>query len=113
MGSITEILQYISDQLTNIMLESKILRALNHIQSQLQQLITDFGTPAATQIALALPEIHKGGILMANLQLMNDEVMTIGILTLDNVGGTVPAAAGDVFTVVSSNPASLNAVMGT
>ncbi len=50
---------------------------------------------------------------MANLQLLNDEVMTIGILTLDNVGGTVPAAAGDVFTVVSSAPASLNAVMGT
>lgn len=111
MRSITELLQNISDQISNIMLESKILRALNHISSQLQQLIMDFGIPAATQIALALPETRKGGILMANLQLMNDEVMTIGILTLDNVGGTVPAAAGDVFTVVSSNPAS-NAVMG-
>ena len=49
---------------------------------------------------------------MANLQLPNDEILTIGILTLDEAGQTVPAPAGDVFSVVSSNPASLNAAIG-
>ena len=50
---------------------------------------------------------------MANLQLSNDVVETITILTLDAAGVVVPAPIGDTFTVVSSNPASLNAVMGT
>jgi hypothetical protein len=67
----------------------------------------------ATKIILALPEIYQGGILMANLQLKNDQVMAIGILTIDNMGTVVPAPAGDVFTVTSSNPASLNCVIGT
>lgn len=50
---------------------------------------------------------------MANLQLMNDEVMHIGILVLDAAGDTVPADPSDVFTVASSNSASLSAVIGT
>jgi hypothetical protein len=50
---------------------------------------------------------------VANLQLKNDTIMTIGILVFDAIGNVGPAPAGDVFAVVSSNPASLNAVIGT
>lgn len=64
------------------------------------------------RIALALPIVHRKGVLVANLQLPNDEVLTIGILVLDAAGDTVPAPSGDTFTVVSSNPASLDAVIG-
>jgi hypothetical protein len=49
---------------------------------------------------------------MANYELPNDVVRTIGILTETAAGTVEPAPAGDVFTVVSSNPASLNAVIG-
>jgi|SRR5712671_2517644 len=49
---------------------------------------------------------------MANLQLKNDVIETIPILTKDAAGDVVPAPAGDVFSVVSSNPASLNAAIG-
>jgi hypothetical protein len=113
MESILERIQDISDKLSIIANNDKIMWLLDIISNQLNQLIADTGIPVATKIGLALPEIYKGGIFMANLQLKNDEVMHIGILTLDNVGGIVPAAAGDVFSVVSSNPASLNAVIGT
>lgn len=50
---------------------------------------------------------------MANYELPNDEIDTITIKTQNAAGTTEPAPAGDVFTVVSSNPASLNAVLGT
>lgn len=50
---------------------------------------------------------------MPNFELPNDEVVTIPILTQNSAGVTEPMPAGDVFTVVSSNPASLNAVIGT
>ena len=63
-------------------------------------------------IDLALPEIYRNGVLMASLELSNAVVETITILTRDAAGDVVPAPAGDVFTVVSSNPASLNAVIG-
>ena len=49
---------------------------------------------------------------MPNLELANDEVLTITIKTTDSAGATVPVPAGDTFTAVSSNPASLNAVIG-
>lgn len=49
---------------------------------------------------------------MANFMLPNDQVLTASIHVTDNAGGMEPAPAGDVFTVVSSNPASLNAVLG-
>ena len=50
---------------------------------------------------------------MPNFELPNDEVVTIPIMTQNSAGVTEPMPAGDVFTVVSSNPASLNAVIGT
>ena len=49
---------------------------------------------------------------MPNFELPNDAVTTIPILTQNAVGVSEPPPAGDVFTVVSSNPASLNAVIG-
>jgi hypothetical protein len=74
-------------------------------------------TPAqiskATRIALALPTIYRKGKLVANLQLMNDAVDTITILVLDDAGTVEKADPADTFSVVSNNPASLNAVMGT
>ena len=67
----------------------------------------------AKQIRLALPSITRKGVLMANFELANDEVATIPILVDDAAGQPVPAPAGDVFSVVSSNPASLGATIGT
>ena len=50
---------------------------------------------------------------MPNYELMNDQVSTVTIKTTDSSGNTEAAPAGDVFSVVSSNPASLGAVIGT
>ena len=48
---------------------------------------------------------------MANFELLNDEVVTIPILT-DNAAGTpVTPPAGDTFSVTSNIPGSLNAVV--
>ena len=50
---------------------------------------------------------------MANYELPNDEIVSIPIMTTNAAGVTEPNPAGDTFSVVSSNPASLNAVIGT
>ena len=44
---------------------------------------------------------------MANFELANDEIATIPILTDNAAGLPVAPPAGDTFTAVSSNPASL------
>lgn len=49
---------------------------------------------------------------MANLQLKNDQVLTVQILVLNDAGAVVAADPSDVFSVASSNPASLNAAIG-
>lgn len=49
---------------------------------------------------------------MPNFELPNDEVVTITIQTTNASGTVEPVPAGDVFTVVSSNPASLGATVG-
>lgn len=49
---------------------------------------------------------------MANTLLPNDQILTASIHVNDSAGGMEPAPVGDVFTVVSSHPASLNAVLG-
>lgn len=67
----------------------------------------------AVQIGLALPTITRNGAIVPNIQLANDTIETITIVTTDAAGATVAAPAGDVFTVVSSNPASLTAAIGT
>ena len=50
---------------------------------------------------------------MANFMLPNNQILTASIHVTDGAGGLEPAPVGDVFTVVSSNPVSLAAVLGT
>src|SRR5208337_2235780 len=71
-----------------------------------------YAYPRAVRISLGLPTRKKDGKVMANFELLNDEVVMIPILTDDASGDPVPAPSGDTFTVVSSNPASLGAAIG-
>ena len=64
------------------------------------------------KIVLALPKVTKKGKPMPNFELPNDEVVTITIQTTDSAGTVEPVPAGDVFTAVSSLPASLGATIG-
>lgn len=48
---------------------------------------------------------------MANFQLPNDWVLTVPVVTQNAAGAIVPPPPSDTFTVVSNNPASLQAVM--
>lgn len=50
---------------------------------------------------------------MPNFELPNDEIVTVSILTQNGAGATEPPPASDTFMVTGSNPASLNAVLGT
>src|SRR5271156_3795522 len=65
----------------------------------------------ATKITLGLPTVTKKGIIMANFELKNDTVATIGIQTADAGGAVEPYPTGDVFSAVSSNPVSLGAAV--
>lgn len=65
------------------------------------------------KIVLALPHVMKKGKPMPNFELLNDEVVTITIQTTDSAGTVEPVPVGDVFTAVSSLPASLGAAIGT
>ena len=49
---------------------------------------------------------------MPNIELLNDQVSFFPIVTRDAAGNVVPAAAGDVDSVVSSNPTSLGMAIG-
>jgi hypothetical protein len=68
----------------------------------------------AHHLVVDRPEVYdqQGNQIMANIQLLNDTVMTLRIVALDAEGTVVPAPAGDTFTVASSNPASLAAALG-
>ena len=66
------------------------------------------------RIVLGFPVItKKGKHVMANFELADDEVATIPILVDDAAGNPVPAGAGDSFTAVSSNPASMGVATET
>jgi hypothetical protein len=67
----------------------------------------------AVSIKLALPIITRNGKIMSNYELVNDAVVDIMITTIDAAGNLVPPPPSDVFTVVSSDMASLNAIIGT
>lgn len=69
-------------------------------------------TSKAVKIMLELPTITRKGIVMPNYELPNDEVATITIKTTDIAGDVEAVDPTDVFTVVSSNPASLGAAIG-
>jgi hypothetical protein len=67
----------------------------------------------AVSITLALPTvIRKGTLQVANFEILDDTIVTIPILTDDAGGNPVSPPSGDTFTVVSSNPTSLAAVIG-
>src|SRR5579863_2371309 len=66
----------------------------------------------AVRITLAVPEIRVGGKIVPNFELANDEVATVTILVRDAAGDVVAAPAGDVFSVASSNAASLGVAIG-
>jgi hypothetical protein len=68
--------------------------------------------PHPTRIALELPTVTRKGVKMANYELQDDDVATVSIKTVSAGGVSEPVPAGDVFSVVSSNPASLQAVIG-
>jgi hypothetical protein len=67
-------------------------------------------TSRPVSIALELPTRRKKGAVMPNLELPNDEILTILIKTNDGGGVAVPPPAGDTFSVTTSSP-SLNAVI--
>jgi hypothetical protein len=52
-------------------------------------------------------------LIVANIQLANDEIIEYPIVALDAGGQVVPAPAGDTYTVTNGTPASLNSVIGT
>lgn len=85
------------------------IEALLAAQRRLEELLCPRSYP--THIALGLPVVTRKGIPM-NYELLNDAVATFPIVTTNAAGVAEPAPTGDVFTVVSSNPASLNAVIG-
>ncbi len=66
-----------------------------------------------SRIVLGPPlKLKNGKLTVANIELANDEVLIIPILTDDAAGTPVPPPAGDTFSVVSSSP-SLMAVIDT
>jgi hypothetical protein len=87
-------------------------RIANALESILSTLQTQQTTASkAVSIRLGLPKITKKGVVMANFELVNDEVVTIPILTDNAAGSAVTPPAGDTFTVVSSSSTDLNAVV--
>lgn len=64
------------------------------------------------RIVLELPALTRKGKKMPNFELASDEVATITIKTVNAAGSVEPYPAGDVFTAVSSNAASLGAAIG-
>jgi hypothetical protein len=81
-----------------------ILALLKEIKARLGQ--------RPTHIALELPRVTKKGKVMPNYELANDEVSTITIKTTNSAGAVEPYPTGDVFSVTSSNPASLGVAIG-
>lgn len=63
------------------------------------------------KISLGFPRLTRKGVPMPNYELANDTVATIPIQTTSSAGTVEPVPAGDVFTAVSSNPASLGAAI--
>lgn len=82
-----------------------ILRRIDELSALLRR-------PHPTRIALELPRVTKKGKIMANYELLNDQQVTITIKTTDAGGKVETYPAGDVFSVVSSNSASLDAKIG-
>src|ERR1700758_291831 len=63
------------------------------------------------RIKMELPLITRKG-MKVNFELKNDTVATITIHAVDAAGDVVPAPAGDVFSVASSDSTKLQADIG-
>ena len=95
----------------SLSLDAATLAGLDHIITLLQALQTKY---KPVRLALALPIItRKDGTVMANFQLKNDTAADILITTVNDAGAIVPAPAGDVDSVVSSDPTKLAATIAT
>lgn len=109
------------EAVTVVVTYSPVIDVGGQIYSLLDQIIAGekiieglFPPPSsAKHIKLELPSLTRKGKPVPNYELPNDEVVTITIKTTNSAGMTEPVPTGDVFTAVSSNPASLNAVIGT
>jgi hypothetical protein len=86
---------------------------LDSVEDRLEEIEQLLPHPNPTRLAFELPTRTKNGQIMANFELPNDEILTITMKATNSAGAFEPIPSGDVFTVVSSDPASLNAVMGT
>jgi len=103
--------QIINEQKSQATLANQetVLVDLKAIQGQLATLLAPSNS---THIALALPAMTRKGKAVPNFELNDDAVYTVPILTTNSAGTVEPMPAGDVFTVVSSNPASLGMAIG-
>lgn len=110
-------LRPIRQQLTELLAENRPeLAALDQIKKQLADIIESLAEPPesqATRLAFEIPTRTRKGIPVPNFELPNDEILTVTIKATNSAGVFEPIPTGDTFTVVSSDPASLNAVMGT
>jgi hypothetical protein len=83
----------------------------NRLEALLQQPTPPpISVPVA--IKLALPTITKDGKDMANLEILNDTVVTVPIMIVDDEGNPVLPPPSDVFTPVSSDLTKLEATIG-
>lgn len=100
--------QHTERQDITLRLEIEGLDRLIHLLDKL------FSPPRPTRLSFELPtRTDKDGNPMANFELANDEILTITVKATNASGAFEPIPAGDTFTVTSSDPTSLNAVMGT
>lgn len=83
------------------------------ILADVQAILAIVKRPKPTRIALEIPAIRfKKGNRMANFELKDDQIATVGLKTTTG-GGTIEPIPGDaVFTATSSDPASLGVAIG-
>lgn len=87
--------------------------ALDGIESLLARLIKDIEVQPASQLVIGTPFAVKGHLTMSDaITIANDAIVAWPILDENNSNVIVPGPVGDSYTVVASNPAAFNAVVG-
>ena len=66
----------------------------------------------AVRIVFDIPTLTRKGVIMANYELNNDEVLQFRVNAITASGVVEPIPAGDTFTLAVSDPTKLNAVLG-
>lgn len=90
--------------------ENAVINALtNALVAVLQQMQAN--RPVSIRLALPL-RISKTGKIMANLELANDEVLYVPILTDNDAGVSVPPPAGDTFFGASDDATKFTVTVG-